>query len=73
MNPVVNLGLIKVTLAVKNTSHDFAPLKEFPIVFEGLGCLEDLYTIHVDSTVTPVIYNPRQIPVAFREKLKKKH
>ena len=60
-----------MTLAVENTSHDFAPLKEFPSVFEGLGCLEDPYTIHVDSTVTPVIHNPRQIPVAFREELKK--
>ena len=60
-----------MTLAVENTSHDFAPLKEFPSVFEGLGCLEDPYTIHVDSTVTPVIHSPRQIPVAFREELKK--
>jgi hypothetical protein len=34
--------------------------------------LEDPYTIHVDSTVSPVIHNPRQIPVAFREELKKK-
>ncbi|XP_062570142.1 uncharacterized protein LOC134232211 [Saccostrea cucullata] len=63
--------LIKVTLATEKLQSDFSPIEEFPSVFTGLGCLKEPYTIRVDSSVPPVVHSPRQIPVAFREELKK--
>ncbi|CAC5390534.1 unnamed protein product [Mytilus coruscus] len=46
------------------------PVKSFPKVFTGLGCLEKPYHIKIDSSVNPVINPPRKIPAALREKLK---
>ncbi|CAC5383949.1 unnamed protein product [Mytilus coruscus] len=46
------------------------PVKSFPKVFTGLGCLEKPYHIKIYSSVNPVINPPRKIPAALREKLK---
>ena len=46
-------------------------MDECPNVFTRLGCLKQPYTIHIDSSEPPVVHNPRQITVAFREELKK--
>ena len=46
-------------------------LQEYQDVFGGVGCLEGFeYEIKMDPTVTPVINPPRQIGVAYRDKVK---
>ena len=65
------LELIKVTLAKEKIQTDFSPVDEYLNVFTRLGCLKQPYTIHIDSSEPPVVHNPRQITVAFREELKK--
>ena len=45
-------------------------LREFPDVFEGIGCFEGSCKITVDPTVQPVVHPPRRIPYSLREKLK---
>ncbi|CAC5421277.1 unnamed protein product [Mytilus coruscus] len=62
------LGLIHVIMTVQTDVDD--PVKSFPKVFTGLGCLEKPYHIKIDSSVNPVINPPRNIPAALREKLK---
>ncbi|VDI46803.1 Hypothetical predicted protein [Mytilus galloprovincialis] len=62
------LGLIHVIMTVQADVDD--PVKSFPKVFTGLGCLEKPYHIKIDSSVNPVINPPRKIPAALREKLK---
>jgi hypothetical protein len=46
------------------------PIKAFPEVFNGLGCLEKPYHIEIDKSVQPVVNAPRNIPAAVRKKLK---
>ncbi|CAC5421269.1 unnamed protein product [Mytilus coruscus] len=62
------LGLIHDIMTVQTDVDD--PVKLFPKVFTGLGCLEKPYHIKIDSSVNPVINPPRKIPAALREKLK---
>ncbi|CAC5377387.1 unnamed protein product [Mytilus coruscus] len=62
------LGLIHVIMTVQTDVDD--PVKSFPKVFTGLGCLEKPNHIKIDSSVNPVINPPRKIPAALREKLK---
>ncbi|CAC5354877.1 unnamed protein product [Mytilus coruscus] len=62
------LGLIHVIMTVQTDVDD--PVKSFPKVFTGLGCLEKPYHIKIDSSVNPVINPPRKIPAPLREKLK---
>lgn len=49
-------------------------MEEYKDCFEGLGCLPGLHKIHVhihvDKSVTPVVYPCRTISFALREKLK---
>ncbi|CAC5417871.1 unnamed protein product [Mytilus coruscus] len=61
------LGLIHVIMTVQTDVDD--PVKSFPKVFTGLGCLEKPYHIKIDSSVNPVINPLRKIPAALREKL----
>ena len=46
------------------------PIKAFPKVFNGLGCLEKPYHIEIDKSVQTVVNAPRNIPAALRKKLK---
>ncbi|CAC5384578.1 unnamed protein product [Mytilus coruscus] len=62
------LSLIHVIMTVQTDVDD--PVKAFPKVFTGLGCLEKPYHIKIDSNVNPVINPLRKIPAALREKLK---
>ena len=39
-------------------------------VFQGLGCLHELYHIEIDPEIIPVINPPRKIPVAIKDRLK---
>ena len=45
-------------------------LNEYAYVFDGIGCFEGEYHITLDSTVPPVVYSPRRVPVALREPFK---
>ncbi|CAC5363141.1 unnamed protein product [Mytilus coruscus] len=56
----------------ESNSNPDDPVKSFPKVFTGLGCLEKPYHIKIDSSVNPVINPPRMIPAALRENLKGK-
>ncbi|CAC5418952.1 unnamed protein product [Mytilus coruscus] len=62
------LGLIHVIMTVQTDVDD--PVKSFPKVFTGLGCLEKPYHIKIDSSVNPVINPPRKIPAAAMKSLK---
>ena len=44
--------------------------RDYLNVFKGIGCLPGKHTIHIDSSVTPVIHPPRRIPVSMRDKVK---
>jgi hypothetical protein len=48
-----------------------ATLTQFADVFQGLGNMEDTYTIRTDSSIQPVIHAPRKVPAALREQLMK--
>ncbi|CAC5381940.1 E3 ubiquitin-protein ligase DTX4 [Mytilus coruscus] len=56
------LCLIHVIMTVQTDVDD--PVKSFPKVFTGLGCLEKPNHIKIDSSVNPVINPPRKIPAA---------
>ena len=45
-------------------------LREYPDVFEGLGCLAGDYRIQIDASVRPVVHPPRRVPCALREDIK---
>ena len=47
-------------------------LKEYPQVFDGLGCLAGECAIEVDTTILPVQQAPRRVAVHLRECLKEK-
>lgn len=64
------LGFIKVTLST-GISQCFSPVDKYSSVFSGLGCLKEPYRICTDDKIKSVIHNPRQIPTAFRDELKK--
>ena len=63
-----DLGLIQVVMTVKFDVEN--PIKSFPKVFKGLGCLKNPYHIKLDTSVTPVINLPRKIPTSLRDRLK---
>ena len=46
-------------------------LNLYPEVFTGLGRLEPPYHMQLEENSTPVIHEPRKIPVSLRNKLKK--
>jgi hypothetical protein len=48
-----------------------ATLTQFADVFQGLGNMEDTYTIRTDSSIQPVIHAPRKVPAALRDQLMK--
>ena len=39
-------------------------------LFQGIGCLDGVYHIKIDPTVPPVVYSPRKIPFALKDKFK---
>lgn len=44
-------------------------LKDYEELFNGLGCLPGQHHIQIDHTVTPVVYAPRRISVAPRDRI----
>lgn len=45
-------------------------LKKYEEVFNATGCLERVYQIKIDHSVTPVIHPPRKVPFTLGEQLK---
>lgn len=45
-------------------------VKSYRHLFKGLGCLPGMHTIQVDKTISPVVYPPRKIPIAIKDKVK---
>ena len=45
-------------------------LKSYDDVFTGLGKLPGKHHINIDETVPPIIYPPRKVPAAIRDKVK---
>ena len=45
-------------------------IRQFPEVFQGLGCLEKPYHIQIGSKITPVVNQLKSQPVALRDRLK---
>ena len=43
---------------------------EFADVFDGLGKLQNSYSIQIDDSVRAVVHAPRRVPVPMREKVK---
>ena len=39
-------------------------------LFQGLGCLPGKHTIKVDSSIFPVVYPPRKVPLSLKENIK---
>ncbi|XP_060769073.1 uncharacterized protein K02A2.6-like [Neoarius graeffei] len=73
MRASLDLKLIKVILAVGE--EEVKPctdnlLKEYASVFQGIGEFPGDCNLHVDPHATPVVYPPRRVPIALRERLK---
>jgi hypothetical protein len=47
-------------------------VKNYPDLFEGLGCIGNPHIIRTDPTVQPKVHPPRSVPLALRERLKEK-
>ena len=45
-------------------------LNQFSDIFSGLGCIKVDATIHIDSTIPPVINPPRRIPNTIADAVK---
>lgn len=71
------LDLVKVEEINTMSSPHYTPmskeeiLKEYKDVFEGLGHIGST-SFKLDPTVPPVQHNPRRVPVALKEEVKKK-
>ena len=63
-----DLGIIKVVLNVNSSLESY--IKQYPTVFEGLGCLSKPYHIQLDPSVKPVVTPLRNQPAALRDRLK---
>ena len=74
------LGLIKivdsdtVNVVAEQTSSSNVlndpVLRQYKDLFQGLGCLEEEYTIKLKPDAKPVVQPPRKAPVALREAVK---
>ena len=63
------LGLVKRMHTVKTEQQDI--LKNYPDLFEGLGCLPVEHHIELNETIEPVIHPPRRAPEAIRSRVTK--
>ena len=45
-------------------------LNEYSDLFQGLGCIPGEHTIKVDPSIPAVVYPPRKVPVALKDKIK---
>ena len=54
------------------SDHDMCEelLKQYTDVFEGLGCVDQVYKIVLNDNANPMIHAPRKVPLALRDKFK---
>lgn len=76
MRASLDLKLIKLILTVaeeeaKPCTDTDSLLKEYTDVFQGIGEFPGECNLHVDPHATPVVYPPRRVPIALRDRLKK--
>ena len=64
------LRLIQRVMSISDDIPDY--VVEFRDCFGELGKLPNEHHIVIDKSVPPVVHAPRKVPVALREKLKKK-
>ena len=71
------LNLIKLVMNVSASERENVTtngtkevIRQFPEVFQGLGCLEKPYHIQIDSKITSVVNQLKSQPVALRDRLK---
>ena len=71
------LNLIKLVMNVSASERENMitngtkeVIRQFPKVFQGLGCLEKPYHIQIDSNVASVVNQLKSQPVALRDRLK---
>ena len=62
LQAVRELDLVRRVCAVDDLGNI---LDEFPMVFEGIGCLEGEHNISVDPTVKPVVHAARKVPLSI--------
>lgn len=63
------LNLLAVVNSIQPNKKAFDPYKDFPVLFEGLGTMPDVYKIVMKSDVKPYkIRTPRSIAIGLREK-----
>ena len=61
-----------VAIGTINTQTTTDILDLYSDVFEGLGCITDVfYHIKVDNNAQPIVHPPRKVPVALRSKVQK--
>lgn len=46
-------------------------IERYQDTFKGLGCLPGEYTLKIDTSVTPIVNQPRRVPVSLKSELKK--
>lgn len=71
----MDLKLIKLILAVgKGESepciHTISLLQEYADIFQSIGEFSGECNLHVDPDTAPVVYPPRRVPLALRDRLK---
>ena len=54
---------VKKIMPKQNLKTQEQVLKEFPDVFDEIGCLLGRYTINIDPKVQPVVHPPQRVPV----------
>ncbi|XP_049273555.1 uncharacterized protein LOC125759180 [Rhipicephalus sanguineus] len=64
------LGLVSRTVASVHMSSTDQIVKEFPELFQGIGCLARPYHMVLQKEATPVIQPVRRVPLALREPLR---
>lgn len=70
MRASLDLNLIKLILAVTKEDEAQSLLEEYADVFQGIGEFPGECCLHVDPNATPVVYPPRRVPIALRDRLK---
>jgi hypothetical protein len=67
------LRLIKVCNKVEKLENEEAQeiINRYAEVFEGMGCIEGEVNLEVDPDVMPKVQQPRRVPVAMMEELRK--
>lgn len=75
MRASLDLKLIKLILAVGEREaepciHTISLLQEYADISQGIGEFPGECNLHIDPHTAPVVYPPRRVPLALRDRLK---